>query len=656
MDFGSYSSPATESGRVNFDSVEEALSYYPDTNQDVVVRIGQQLYLRVNNVSGVNIPKGSAVKISSASGGLPNVTLAISTHSGDNRIAGLAADLIPNGGVGLVLTNGLLNDINLSSYSVGDVLYLSDTTLGGYSLVTGLSFSSRRNEIGYVISNSSTIGRLYVNINNEDINLTITDSERNILEGNVVSTGVYTFSPGIQKVSNTTFSISEAKGWVVRNTYTYSTAPDVQNVIFAGATGLSTPYLNSDTQTYILLSSTGSIILQTTFPTPQERRESIYLGRLSHPDKTQIQNGINSPDFDVSPFSALRDLWTPIKLINQGIVVASNGSNMKINTSSGSLWGNGINWVNNELNPDSIYIGGQTPATFRYRTQTGTQSNTDTTDIDPNNYDVGGVVTPISGSQYTNQRIYLFTTGTIRIQYGQTTYTTLAKAVTGILAEPFQEYININQGAILIGVISVKGGTTDLSNDNNAQFTAVSKFGELLGGAAGGVSTTTLQGAYDNSNSNPEILTNTPLGPVNIRRGSAADTDNVLTVQNGVGTDTLKIQGDGRLTLNGPIVLNTSSTSGLITGTTSVVSFTASIGNGAYFDYHLSGASNQRRTGTVMATWDSTNVQYTDTSTPDLNGSTKGIEFNVAIITGNVTLQSVVTSGTWSVDTGIRII
>ena len=57
-----------------------------------------------------------------------------------------------------------------------------------------------------------------------------------------------------------------------------------------------------------------------------------------------------------------------------------------------------------------------------------------------------------------------------------------------------------------------------------------------------------------------------------------------------------------------------------------------------------------------MATWDSTNVQYTDTSTPDLNGSTRGIEFNVAIITGNVTLQSVVTSGTWSVYTGIRII
>jgi len=165
-----------------------------------------------------------------------------------------------------------------------------------------------------------------------------------------------------------------------------------------------------------------------------------------------------------------------------------------------------------------------------------------------------------------------------------------------------------------------------------------------------------LQSAYNNSISNPEILTNTTLGPVNLRRGSAADTDNVLTVQRGDGTDTIKFRADGQLTLNGPIILNTSSTSGLTIGTTSIVSFTASAGNGSYFDYHLSGYSNERRTGTVMATWNGTSSQFTDTSTPDLNGSTTGIEFNVAIITGNVTLQAVVTSGTWSVDTGIRII
>jgi hypothetical protein len=112
----------------------------------------------------------------------------------------------------------------------------------------------------------------------------------------------------------------------------------------------------------------------------------------------------------------------------------------------------------------------------------------------------------------------------------------------------------------------------------------------------------------------------------------------------------------GVLSVTGSFVLNTSTTSGLTTGTTNIVSFADSSGNGAYFDYHLSGFSNERRTGTIMSTWYGTSVQFTDTSTPDLNGSTRPIEFNVAIIIGNVTLQSVVTSGTWSVDTGIRII
>ena len=421
IDFGTSSVPGTQSGRIYFDNTEEALSYYPNTNQNVVVRIGQQLYLRVKNTTGSPILKGSAVKILTASDGLPNISLAIAAHLGNNRVVGLVSDTIQNGHVGLVLANGLLSGINLSSYSVGDLLYLSDVTSGGFTLASSLSFSSRTNEIGYVIDNSSN-GKIYVNINNEDLNLTLTNIERNILEGNVISTGLYEYSPGITKISNTTFSISPAKGWLVRNTYTFSTSPDVDHIVFTGATGLSTPYLTSDSSTYVLLSSTGSVILQPIFPTPQQRRESLYLGKVVHPDKTIIQNVNNSPDFDVSPMSALRDLWTPIKLINQGCLLNTNGANLTFQMSGGTLWGNGINWVNDQLNPDSVAIAGKIPVTFQYRTQTGTQSGfTDRTTIDATNYDVGGVATSISGAQYSNQRVYLYPTGVVRVQYGQYT-------------------------------------------------------------------------------------------------------------------------------------------------------------------------------------------------------------------------------------------
>jgi hypothetical protein len=616
-------------------------------------------FIRVYNNTGSIIPQGTALNIVSAYSGIPSVSLPIaSDHTGNCQVIGLAYIDIPVASEGIAISSGILSGLDLSAYSVGDILFLSDVVAGDYVLGNAFSsFNVRKNRIGYVTSNSSTLGTLQVSIQNEDATLTLTTTERNILEGNVISTGVYEYKPGITKISNTTFSISSAKGWIVKNTGTYSILPDVVNVIFAGATGLSTPYLNSDSSTYVLLSTTSSVILQPTFPTPEQRRENIYLGKVVHPDKTVIQNINNTVDFDVSPIAQLRDLWTPIKLINQGVVINTNGANLTFQMNGGTLWGNGINWVNDQLNPDSVAIAGQIPVTFQYRTQTGTQSAfTNRTTIDPNNYDVGGIATPISGSQYTNQRVYLYSTGVVRVQYGQHTYTTLPKAVTGILAEDFIEYVNNRDNGILIGLISIKGGTTDLTDTNNCQFTAVSKFGELLGGAAGGVSTTNLQGAYDNSSSNPEILTNATLGGVNIRRGSADDTDNVLTVQNGSGTNTLQVQGDGQLKLNGPIILNTGQSSGLTTGTTSIVSFVQTLGSSCYFDYTVRGALNERRTGTVMVIWDGTNTEFTDNSTPDINGSTLGIEFYVSIITGNVTLQSVVTSGTWAVNTGIRII
>jgi hypothetical protein len=176
-----------------------------------------------------------------------------------------------------------------------------------------------------------------------------------------------------------------------------------------------------------------------------------------HPDKTIIQNVNNTVDFDVSPISQLRDLWTPIKLINQGVVINTNGVTMSFQMNGGTLWGNGINWVNDEKNPDSIAIAGQIPVTFQYRTQTGTQSAfTNRTTIDPNNYDIGGVATPISGTKYTNQRVYLYPTQVVRVQYGQQFYTTLAKAVTGILAEAFIEYVNNRDNGILIGIYLLK--------------------------------------------------------------------------------------------------------------------------------------------------------------------------------------------------------
>ena len=346
----------------------------------------------------------------------------------------------------------------------------------------------------------------------------------------------------------------------------------------------------------------------------------------------------------------MRDLWTPIKLINQGVVIRTNGANLTFQMNGGTLWGNGINWIIDELNPDSVAIAGQIPTTFQYRNQTGTQSAfTDRTTIDPNNYDIGGVATSISGAKYTNQRVYLYPTGIVRVQYGQEFYTTLPKAITGIQLEAFIEYVNNRDNGILIGIISVKAGTTDLTDINNCQFTAVSKFGELLGGAAGGVSTTNLQGAYDNSNSNPEILTNSTLGPVNIRRGSVADTDDVITVQNGAGTDTTTITGDGHLTTQ-------SLTIAALTATSSSLDYVVVDGSGnTYYKTVFAGTSGTSGySGTSGTSGAAGSAGSSGTSGTGFNTILTPADYRILTATGSSTNSAVAQSNlSFNPNTGI---
>jgi len=56
-----------------------------------------------------------------------------------------------------------------------------------------------------------------------------------------------------------------------------------------------------------------------------------------------------------------------------------------------------------------------------------------------------------------------------------------------------------------------------------------------------------------------------------------------------------------------------------------------------------------------MATWDGSTVVYTDYSTADI-GDTLPISFTVDVSAPNAQLNAIITSGTWSVQTGVRTI
>jgi hypothetical protein len=546
--------PSASGGRVFFNSEEQSLSYYSYLNSPVVVNTGQQLYLRVFNNTLSAITKGSVVSILSQVNGLPSITLAVNSNTGTTGlVAGLAAETIPAGTSGLTITNGILSNLNIpSTYTPGDTIYLDYINPGQFSNdVPAFPLSARTNEIGYIIQTGTTTGKVYVTINNENIQLSLTDLQRNVLEGNVISTGIFSFS-GLSLVSSsgTTFNIAPVQAWIVENAFNFL-KPTVQYVTFSGQSNVSAIHVNTATQTYVLLTSGGTIIQQTSFPTPQQRRENVYLGKLGHANKTYLINAFNEPDFDVSPLSQLRDMFAPIRLINGGIYPSANGANLNFNTSSGVLYGLGIGWVTNPLNPDSITVSGTSPCTFQYRTQTGgTASNT--TLIDPTKYDNGGVITTVGGgsNSSTNQRIYLVQNGQFRIQYGQQVYSSLADAISNAQNEAFTTFSNFRDNAILVAILSVNKNATNLSNIAQARFLLVSKFGETIG-SSGGISTTNLQQAYDNS-VEPEILINSTLDGLSIQNGTG-NADNVtqlLQGKNTSGTLTSFIRSDGAISGN----------------------------------------------------------------------------------------------------------
>ena len=109
-------------------------------------------------------------------------------------------------------------------------------------------------------------------------------------------------------------------------------------------------------------------------------------------------------------------------------------------------------------------------------------------------------------------------------------HSSLAAAEAAITTEAFNKNPQLNAVPLRSWIIA-KGDTTTLQDDTKAKIIEAGKFGDSsVGGASS--STTTMQGAYDNS-AEPEILTTVLNGAVSYKRGTALDADDVFEVEDG---------------------------------------------------------------------------------------------------------------------------
>jgi len=113
----------TDSSELSYDSDTGVFSYVSPTT----VADANSVTLEVRNTTGSTIPKGAAVYISGHNGNKILIDLADADASGKYPAIGLTAGAIENNSDGEVTVYGELAGVNTSSYSIGDVLYLSST-------------------------------------------------------------------------------------------------------------------------------------------------------------------------------------------------------------------------------------------------------------------------------------------------------------------------------------------------------------------------------------------------------------------------------------------------------------------------------------------------------------------------------------------------
>lgn len=121
--------------RLAWNSTDQTLDLGMDYG--VIQQIGEEIYARVKNVTGVTIPNGTVVGFAGAS---PN-SLEIAPYLADGSqpslyiLGVMTHDLPDSGEKGYCCTWGFVRGIDTSAFSQGDILYASPTTAGALTNV-----------------------------------------------------------------------------------------------------------------------------------------------------------------------------------------------------------------------------------------------------------------------------------------------------------------------------------------------------------------------------------------------------------------------------------------------------------------------------------------------------------------------------------------
>tara|TARA_R110002126_G_scaffold172712_1_gene321497 strand:- start:1646 stop:3742 length:2097 start_codon:yes stop_codon:yes gene_type:complete len=364
--------------------------------------------------------------------------------------------------------------------------------------------------------------------------------------GNLSSTGLVSGGDLTIDADPTKFDVSAGKGQVVDN-YTDPDNPAYVDVTWTAFNAQSLPDIATQVQTFILINSSGALVLQAALPTASELRDLIHIGTAIHTNLSSIGSVSNTAiNVAIDANLAGVDISRAIGPINvSGNVYSANGANLNFDKSAGVGHLTGINYHNDRQNPNLLTIASGTAVAPIYSYQDGASGFTlaAQTAIIPGSYDDGdGTLGSLSTNSWQIQRIYVSGTLTA-IEYGQNTYISKAGAIAAISSEIHNSNPAL-EGTLLRSFLVVRGGATDLSDLGDGQFIEASKFGGQ--GSNGGTSSTTnLQQAYDNSPT-AEITLTTSNGAFTIHDANTPTAAPLFEVQDfGGSTDYFCVDASG---------------------------------------------------------------------------------------------------------------
>ena len=150
------------------DSVEGRLYYqncafnFDREISGVTLQLGEEMVIRVTNVTGSQIDNGAAVYGVATSNNLPTIAKSIATDETNamKTVGLLTHDLLTNN-EGYVVTQGIAHGVNTGAYTTGDILWLSTTVAGGYTNVRP-SYPDSQVMLGRVLVVGTNDGSIYV--------------------------------------------------------------------------------------------------------------------------------------------------------------------------------------------------------------------------------------------------------------------------------------------------------------------------------------------------------------------------------------------------------------------------------------------------------------------------------------------------------------